>query len=283
MSECFKAFSICLGQGFLACGNAISHMQLLTQICQVLLRRKFSLLEPEKLLEFTQCGYWAGQDTFWWAEYAEIQAQDWRHGRVWGKGWLTIKQNLCDCHQGSQVKSQVRQQLSSSLEFLTVTSLSLFAPIFCVGCWPDLLSLPSSHRGRESKVTQMERSWETPELPGEARLPNAGRAGLRTHTAVVTAKLPRLQPGSAFTHRCSSRYSGKKEWGGIFLKKTHTQILTQLPRFHEDRAVGTSRTAQGVGLPSAGWKPREKPALPCCATALQPLSLTKAAGNSKSC
>lgn len=37
MSECFKVFSICLGWGFFAHGNAISHMQLLTQICQVLL------------------------------------------------------------------------------------------------------------------------------------------------------------------------------------------------------------------------------------------------------
>lgn len=45
---------------------------------------------------------------------------------------VTMKQNLCD--QSSQVKRQVRQQLSSSFEFPTVTSLSLLASVSWSRC-----------------------------------------------------------------------------------------------------------------------------------------------------
>lgn len=79
---------------------------------------------------------------------------------------VTIKQNLCD--QSSQVKSQVRQQLSSSFEFPTVTSLSLLDCLLVLVSAAGLtclLPLPSTHRDRESKVTQMERSREIPEIP----------------------------------------------------------------------------------------------------------------------
>lgn len=201
-----------------------------------LLRKLLSLLELEKLLASTVCGYWAGQDTFWWAEYAEIWAQDWRDGRVWGKG--DNEAEPVWPKQPGEKTSKAATQFLIRVSYCNITQPACFCllvPVFAAGL-TCLLALPSSHRDREIKVTQMERSRVIPEIPGEARLANTGCAGLRTHTTVVPARLLRLQPGFTFAHRCSSRYFGKKVWGAVFLKQ-HAQILTRCPRFHEDYAV----------------------------------------------
>lgn len=135
MSECFKAFSICLGWGLLAYGNAISHMQLLTPICHVLLAEEAALTFGARE---AACIY-----SLWLLSWARhfLMGRVCRNMSSRLKGWkglgekATIEQNLCDYHRGSQVKSQVRQQLSSSFEFLTITSLSLLAPVSWSRCW----------------------------------------------------------------------------------------------------------------------------------------------------
>lgn len=109
MSECFKAFSFCLGWCFLAYGNAISHMQLLTPICQVLLAEEAALTFGTRE---AACIY-----SVWLLSWARqfLMGRVCRNTSSGLKGWkglekeVTIKQNLCDYHQVRQVKSQVRQ------------------------------------------------------------------------------------------------------------------------------------------------------------------------------
>lgn len=87
---------------------------------------------------------------------------------------VTIKQNLCD--QSSQVKSQVRQQLSSSFQFPTVTSLSLLASVswsrssllawpVCCPCHPPTVTGKArwhKWRGAEKFLKYLEKpGWPT--------------------------------------------------------------------------------------------------------------------------
>lgn len=108
-------------------------MQLLTQIYQVLLAEEETFGARE-----ADCIY-----SVWLLSWARhfLMGRICRNTSSRLKGWkalgkgVTIKQNLCDYRQGSQVKSQVRQQLSSPLEFRPVTSLSLLAPVSWSLCW----------------------------------------------------------------------------------------------------------------------------------------------------
>lgn len=93
MSECFKIFTVCPGWGFPADSNAITHMQLLTQICQVLLAEEETHFWGQRscmrLLRLLS----ARQDAFRWAEYVEIMCSSLRGRKGWGKG-ETVNQNL---------------------------------------------------------------------------------------------------------------------------------------------------------------------------------------------